>query len=142
MKRVNKYLDGALTEALNGVVVAVVGGSIQHLRDVDARQGAMVVGGEHAEVRVHGQHPRFEQVLRTCELRSLDQTHVYALATDSSRVIWALLNSTNVHSGWSECTHDSHAGNPYCITDGASPKKTLAMLNGKARIRQLGVVLD
>lgn len=59
------YLDGPLANALNSVMVAVVGRSIQHLCNVYARQRPMVVGGKHAEVCVHRQDPRLEEVLRT-----------------------------------------------------------------------------
>jgi hypothetical protein len=59
------YLDGPLANALNSVMVAVIGRSIQHLCNVYARQRPMVVGGKHAEVCVHRQDPRLKEVLRT-----------------------------------------------------------------------------
>lgn len=56
-------LHGAGADARDGVVAAVVRRAVQDLGDVDAGEGAHVTGAEHAEVGVHRQRARLEEVL-------------------------------------------------------------------------------
>ena len=60
-------LDGTRPDAREGVVLAVVRGAVQDLRDVDAWQAPQVVRAEHPEVGVHAQRACREEVLRALE---------------------------------------------------------------------------
>ena len=57
-------LHSASADALDGVLLCVIRGTIQDVGNVDAGEAAVMGRAEHAEVRVHLQQPALEKVLQ------------------------------------------------------------------------------